>query len=73
MKDFDVSKHVNELLSIIKIEDDDDRTYVRGLIDGMDIGVRFFNVVTDKFSEIHNGLKGELFKDESDSHPEQAS
>lgn len=73
MKDFDVSKHVNELLSVIKIEDDDDRTYVRGLIDGMNIAIGFFNEVTDKFSEIHNGLKRELFKDESDSHPEQTS
>lgn len=73
MKDFDVSKHVNDLLSIIKIEDDDDRAYVRGLIDGMNITTNFFNVVTDKFSEIHEGLKRELFQDESDSHPEQAS
>ena len=73
MKDFDVSKHVNELLSIIKIEDDDDRMYVRGLIDGMNIAIAFFNEVTDKFSEIHEGLKRELFQDESDSHPEQTS
>lgn len=73
MKDFDASKYVNELLSIIKIEDDDDRTYVRGLIDGMNIAVTFFNEVTNRFSEIHDGLKNQLFQKESNSHPEQAS
>lgn len=73
MKDFDVSKHVNNLLSIIKIEDDEDRMYVHGLIDGINIAIRFFNVVTDKFSELHDGLKRELLKEESDSHPEQTS
>ena len=74
MKDFDVSKHVNKLLSAIKIEDNDvDHEYVRGLIDGMSLTINFYNTVTDKFSEIHDGLKRGLFQEESDSHPEHTS
>lgn len=73
MKDFDVSKYINNILSFIKIEDNDDRMYICGLLDGMNIAIRLFNVLTDKLSEIHDGLNSELFKEESDSHPEQAS
>lgn len=64
MKDFDVIEQINTLLPIMKFEDNDKRIYVRGLIDGMNTVIGFFN---------HDGLKRDLYQDESDSHPEQAS
>lgn len=73
MKDYDVSKHVNKLLSAIKIEDDVDRVYIRGMLDGMAIANIFFNKMGNSFSIIREGLKNKIFPEESDSHPEQTS
>ena len=73
MTNIDIYKIAEEMSNIMKIEDENDREYVRGLLDGMKIYSVFIGEFTKHKTNLHDALEKDKFGEKSNSHSEQAS
>lgn len=73
MTNIDINKIAEEMSNIMTIEDENDREYVRGLLDGMKIYSVFIGEFTKHITNLHDALVKDKFGKESNSHPEQTS